>query len=105
MTNFYCLIFFWKIANVPQKYEANHPLGVWVNKQRMEMKAKLEGRRTNMTDRRIDLLTTIGFEWAKPKGQAAWNEKYKELIKYKEQYGDCMFFVVCVCVLSLLIVS
>ena len=77
ITNFYCLIFFWKIANVPQKYEANHPLGVWVNKQRMEMKAKLEGRRTNMTDRRIDLLTTIGFEWAKPKGQAAWNEKYK----------------------------
>ena len=52
-----------------------------------------------MTDRRVDLLQAIGFEWAKPKGQAAWEEKFEELVKYKKQHGNCtcsLFFCVCV---------
>lgn len=76
-------------ANVPQKYAANHSLGVWVNKQRMEMKARLEGSKSNMTEHRIDLLKRINFEWAKPKGQAAWDEKFQELVEYKREHGDC----------------
>ncbi|CAJ1965209.1 unnamed protein product [Cylindrotheca closterium] len=74
---------------VPQQYEDNHALGIWVNKQRMEMKAYGEATRSSMTRRRMDLLENIGFEWAKPKGQAAWDEKFRELLEYKSVHGDC----------------
>jgi len=66
-------------AAVPQQYEVNHALGIWVNKQRMEYKGYAQQARTSMTRRRVDLLEKIGFEWAKPKGQAAWDEKFQEL--------------------------
>jgi hypothetical protein len=48
---------------VPQKYNSNRELGVWVNKQRMEKKAYDEGRKSSMTQRKIEKLEQAGFEW------------------------------------------
>ena len=42
-----------------------------------------------MTEHRMALLEKIDFEWAKPKGVAAWDEKYQELKEYKAKHGNC----------------
>ncbi|CAB9514981.1 helicase [Seminavis robusta] len=76
-------------CNVPQKYEGNRELGIWVNKQRMEKKSFDEGKRTSMTNRKIAALNNLGFVWAKRKGQAAWEEKFRELLAYKRIHGNC----------------
>jgi hypothetical protein len=38
---------------------------------------------------KIQALESIGFEWAQPKGEAAWMRRYHELVEYKQKYGDC----------------
>jgi hypothetical protein len=38
---------------------------------------------------KIRALESIGFEWAQPKGEAAWMRRYQELVEYKNQTGDC----------------
>ena len=55
----------------------------------MEKKAFDEGKRTSMTRRKIAALNRIGFQWAKRKGQAAWEEKFAELEEYKRDHGNC----------------
>jgi Helicase associated domain len=61
----------------------------WVNKQRMEKKFMDEGKRTSMTGTRVDCLESIGFVWAKRKGEASWMLKYTELQQYKLAHGNC----------------
>jgi hypothetical protein len=80
---------FYQIANVPQQYSKNHPLGIWVNKQRMEKKARDGGKPSSMTDDKAQLLEDVGFVWAKRKGQAAWEEKFRELQEYWQKAGNC----------------
>ena len=84
-------LFFSIIGNVPQKYENNRELGIWVNKQRMEKKAFDENRKSSMTPQKIKALKAIGFQWAKRKGEAAWLQKFNELKKYKRENGTCKF--------------
>lgn len=43
-----------------------------------------------MTDDRLQALESIGFTWAKRKGQATWDAKFEQLKEYKEQHGDCL---------------
>ena len=76
-------------CNVPQKYDENPRLGIWVNKQRMEKKHMDDQKKSSMTQTKIDNLESIGFKWAQRKGQHAWIRKYIELRMYYEQYGDC----------------
>jgi len=53
-------------SDVPQK----EPLGRWVNKQRMEMKVLLEGKkRSSMTEERRRLLESINIKWGEEKGE------------------------------------
>jgi len=75
---------------VPQKYEPNPSLGIWVNKQRMEYKLLQDGEKSSMTNERLSALQSIGFVWAKRKGQATWDAKYKQLQEYKATNGDCL---------------
>ncbi len=45
-----------------------------------------------MNEFRINLLEKIGFEWSiKPYSQTlnAWNEKYEQLIAYRNLNGNC----------------
>ena len=77
-------------ANVPQKYPSNRPLGIWVNKQRMEMKFYLDQHlKSSLTRMKIEALEQMDFVWAKRKGEAAWDEKYDELRRYLQENGDC----------------
>ncbi|KAL7549781.1 hypothetical protein ACHAWF_013040 [Thalassiosira exigua] len=74
--------------NVPQKLP---PLGNWVNKQRMEKRRLDKGESTSMTLQRRDLLNSVGFVWAEPKGQESWDRRFKELVAFKRQAGHCNF--------------
>lgn len=56
----------------------------------MEKKFLDEGtQKTSMTIKRVKLLESIGFAWAKRKGEHSWNQKYNELRAYKKKKGDC----------------
>ena len=56
----------------------------------MEKKFLDEGHeKTSMTEGRKALLESIGFTWAKRKGEHSWLEKFNELRAYKERYGNC----------------
>jgi hypothetical protein len=74
-------------VNVPQKYEQNPKLGVWVNKQRMEHKSRDDGNRTSLTEQKLQALDAIGFVWAKRKGQPSWDARFHELIEYFAREG------------------
>ena len=76
-------------CEVPQNYAENTSLGTWVNKQRMEQKNRTEGKNSSLNDSRLERLQSIGFRWAKRKGQASWNEKFNELVAYKNKFGNC----------------
>lgn len=76
-------------TNVPQKYDANPALGIWVNKQRMEKKFMDEGSKSSMTRFKLDALESIGFTWAKRKGQPSWDTRYAQLKEYHAQHGHC----------------
>jgi len=55
----------------------------------MEKKSRDSGKKSSLTDEKIQLLEECGFVWAKRKGQAAWEEKFRELQQYLEMNGNC----------------
>jgi hypothetical protein len=57
----------------------------------MEKKAYDEHKKSSMTPQKIAALRSIGFQWAKRKGQTAWNDKYNQLKIYKAEHGDCKY--------------
>lgn len=50
-------------TNVPGKYKANPALGTWVRNQRCQYWAKRRGKKSPMTEKRIEKLQSIGFRW------------------------------------------
>jgi Helicase associated domain len=60
-----------------------------VNKQRMEKKFLDEGHKTSMTPSKLRALEEVGFTWAKRKGQPSWDKRFRELLQYKDEHGDC----------------
>jgi hypothetical protein len=69
-------------ALVPQRYEKNPSLGIWVSTQRQEYKA---GR---LSDERIQKLNDIGFDWDPL--ESRWQEFYSQLVQYKEEFGNTL---------------
>jgi hypothetical protein len=72
------------------KYDS---LGVWVKRQRNQYKNFKNGNKEKageMTEERIQLLDSIGFEWSLRSGpeSASWNDLYNELKEFKAKYGN-----------------
>lgn len=55
----------------------------------MEKKFFEDGKRTSMTETKARHLESIGFQWAKRKGQISWDIKYNELCAYHREHGHC----------------
>lgn len=73
---------------VPHTFPAKPHLARWVKRQRRQYKLKLEGNmNSTMTDDRIKILNDIGFVW--DSHEVIWNERFHQLVRYKEQYGNC----------------
>ncbi len=68
-------------CNVPQSWDEDPKLASWVSNQRSRRK---DGRMTTEQLHRIDAL---GFVWHTK--DAAWEEMFAELMRYKERFGDC----------------
>jgi len=50
-------------CNVPSNYNENPQLATWVKCQRRQYKLHCQGKPSNMTDKRINQLVSLGFEW------------------------------------------
>ena len=51
-------------CNVPDKYELNQTLATWVRNQRTQYRKAQNGVVSTMTNGRIELLESVGFEWS-----------------------------------------
>ena len=68
-------------CNVPA--ESQGSLGIWVaNQRRVYRKKKLSGER-------VQKLDALGFLWNPLGTPLTWDERFKELTKYKAEHGDC----------------
>ena len=56
----------------------------------MEYKLLIDNEKSSMSADRLSSLQSIGFVWAKRKGQATWDIKYEQLLQYKSHNGDCL---------------
>jgi hypothetical protein len=83
-------------CNVPQQYEADRPLGSWVNNTRAELK-NYRGKDKTKLDR-IKKLNEIGFEWAPSPPPCAprapygsntpWDHRFMSTICIQTKYVD-----------------
>ena len=67
---------------VPQLYDKDKALGVWVMTQRTKMKANI------LAAERKAKLDSIGFVWESD--EQKWNGMFEKLNAYKRNYGDCL---------------
>ncbi len=66
---------------VPYNWNQNPKLANWVSTQRYRYK------QGSLSEYQIQMLQDIGFTWKKH--EAAWNEMYEKLLRYKEAFGHC----------------
>ena len=90
---------------VPKVYKPNQPMSSWVCRTRQNYRHHKQGERTILTEERIKRLQDIGFvlentrsdeaflaaerERMKPKTDAAWDKRFKQLLGYKKKHGYC----------------
>jgi len=79
-------------VNVPQDYVSNisksssSSLGKFVNKCRIEYKRMKAGKKTIMTQDRINALERLGFQWD-ARQIVSWDDRLVELKKYQEEHN------------------
>ena len=81
-------------CDVPNSYAQNKKLGSFVKKQREDYRKKMIGRKSPMSDTRIQKLEGIGFNWTigknkQSRGPCSWEQRLEELKAFKEQHGHC----------------
>eukprot|EP00592_Proboscia_alata_P027799 CAMPEP_0194445376 /NCGR_PEP_ID=MMETSP0176-20130528/127823_1 /TAXON_ID=216777 /ORGANISM="Proboscia alata, Strain PI-D3" /LENGTH=650 /DNA_ID=CAMNT_0039271921 /DNA_START=60 /DNA_END=2013 /DNA_ORIENTATION=- len=76
-------------AQVPRKYPLNQSLANWVRAQRNSHRMFQNGDSSlRMTDKRIELLDKIGFEWTViGSTEDQWHKRYKDLENYVQEFG------------------
>ena len=79
--NGHCNVSIWK----PNGEETS--LSNWVKRQRCQYQCLKRGKKSTMTASRIQMLESIGFEWDIHGKQ--WEERFLELVKYKQINGNC----------------
>jgi hypothetical protein len=73
---------------VPHTFPENQSLARWVKRQRRQFKLMQDGDKSStMTQARVELLNQEGFVW--DSHDAVWNERYEQLVRYKEEHGHC----------------
>jgi len=72
---------------VAHAYKGNPSLARWVKRQRYQYTLLQEGRPTNMTQRRVKTLESIGFVWDSQ--AAVWMERFNELKAYRRIHKHC----------------
>ena len=70
---------------VPQLYELNPGLGIWVRNQRTQYKLFKEGKQSKLSLDRIKMLKSLDFEWNAK--EAKWMASFVELGKHMRENG------------------
>jgi hypothetical protein len=65
-------------TNVLFRCTSNKPLGNWVGKQRSQYKLFREGKKSQMTEERIESLNELDFEWSSRKAKAKIIKKQQQ---------------------------
>ena len=63
----------------------NKQLRPWISTQRSHYRFKQEGKPSQMTDERVNLLNSIGFPW---KTKEDWQTRFNELILFFHEHGN-----------------
>ena len=63
-------------------------LGDWVTDQRRQYKAMKQGQTSQLSKERKLKLESLGFIW-QVRNRPEWDQRYSELLEYKEKNGDC----------------
>mmetsp|Transcript_28390 Transcript_28390/g.41783 ORF Transcript_28390/g.41783 Transcript_28390/m.41783 type:complete len:554 (-) Transcript_28390:161-1822(-) len=77
---------------VPQNFAGNPQLGKWVSNQRTAYKLLQEGKKSTLTNERVERLKNVGFQWSAFSGSYKtynWDENFKALKEYREKHGNC----------------
>jgi hypothetical protein len=74
-------------CNVPYHWSSNPPLSQWVKRQRHQYKLKMEGKHSNLTDDREQVLADVGFIW--DSRAANWDDRFEELYQFYLKQGHC----------------
>jgi hypothetical protein len=74
-------------CNVPYHWPSNPPLSQWVKRQRHQYKLKMEGKHSNLTDDREQVLADVGFIW--DSRAANWDDRFEELYQFYQKEGHC----------------
>eukprot|EP00535_Pseudo-nitzschia_heimii_P000558 CAMPEP_0197176544 /NCGR_PEP_ID=MMETSP1423-20130617/2426_1 /TAXON_ID=476441 /ORGANISM="Pseudo-nitzschia heimii, Strain UNC1101" /LENGTH=715 /DNA_ID=CAMNT_0042625925 /DNA_START=180 /DNA_END=2327 /DNA_ORIENTATION=+ len=72
---------------VPNCHPENPALAQWTKRQRYQYKLKQDGKRSTITDERVQALEEAGFVWDSHK--AVWAERLEELKEFKKVYKHC----------------
>eukprot|EP00980_Cylindrotheca_fusiformis_P009645 scaffold2134_cov93-Cylindrotheca_fusiformis.AAC.7 len=72
---------------VPHTFPENPGLARWVKRQRYQHKLFMDGRPSNMTNKRIEALESVGFVWNA--NNLVWEERLNDLAEYRRVFGDC----------------
>jgi hypothetical protein len=73
---------------VPYQWAGNAALAQWVKRQRYQRKLKQEGKHSNLSDEREDMLYKVGFIW--DSRVSMWEERFHQLVEFKQKYGHCI---------------
>merc|ERR1719329_197957 len=72
---------------VPNCHPDNPGLAQWTKRQRYQYKLKKDGKRSTITEERIQVLNKAGFVWDSHK--AVWAERFQELKEFRDMFGHC----------------
>lgn len=73
---------------VPNRHQR---LGSWVSTQRRHYKVMKSGKKTPLSQTRIQKLEQIGFVWsAKNLKHLSWDDRFQQLVDYKRKHGNCL---------------
>eukprot|EP00586_Coscinodiscus_wailesii_P017170 CAMPEP_0172518444 /NCGR_PEP_ID=MMETSP1066-20121228/290828_1 /TAXON_ID=671091 /ORGANISM="Coscinodiscus wailesii, Strain CCMP2513" /LENGTH=231 /DNA_ID=CAMNT_0013300847 /DNA_START=582 /DNA_END=1275 /DNA_ORIENTATION=- len=75
-------------CSVPQNFNENKALGMWVNTQRYQYKLMMDNKRSQMTLPRVNKLNEIDFDWCV--NNEAWQKRYDELKAFKARTGGLL---------------
>lgn len=59
----------------------------WIKRQRCQYKCFVKGKKSTMTEKRVQKLNDIGFVWDYQ--EYLWQRRFNELLEFKFMNGDC----------------
>lgn len=75
-------------CQVPTHYAENPKLGRWTHTQRHQRRLQKRGKKSCLTQERVELLDQLGFSWevrpAVEQPRVAWHQRYEELKEFNQ---------------------